>query len=112
MPVLDGLAATRRLRVIEKDRGDDRGYWVVGCTGNARTEVSLSAKRPCRCEYRCLFITLVLQQINAVLESGMNAVITKPYNLQELLRVIQPPERDTDTLNGNILSSTASVPAD
>ncbi|KAJ9104455.1 hypothetical protein QFC21_001950 [Naganishia friedmannii] len=88
MPVLDGLAATRKLRVIEKDRGDVRGYWVVGCTGNARTE-----------------------QINAVLESGMNAVITKPYNLQELLRVIQPPERVMDSGDGDTLSPAASVPA-
>ena len=32
------------------------------------------------------------QQVEAVLESGMNAVITKPYNLKELLKAIQPPE--------------------
>lgn len=41
MPVLDGASAARRLRVIEKDRGDKTGYWLVGCTGNARAEVSL-----------------------------------------------------------------------
>ena len=40
MPVLDGMSAARRLRVIEKDRGDKKGYWLVGCTGNARAEVS------------------------------------------------------------------------
>lgn len=39
MPVLDGMSAARRLRVIEKDRGDKKGYWLVGCTGNARAEV-------------------------------------------------------------------------
>jgi DNA-binding response OmpR family regulator len=52
-----------------------------------------------------------LQQIDAVLESGMNAVITKPYNLQELLRVVQPPDRVMDSLVGDSLTPTASVPA-
>jgi len=59
MPVMDGIEATRRLRA--------RGARVpiIGLSGNSRQE-----------------------QVDAAMTAGMNAYVVKPYNRQELVRLI------------------------
>lgn len=59
--VMDGLTAVRKLRVIEAEEGLKRNL-VIALTGNAREE----------------------QKQNAI-DSGMDAVVIKPYSAQQLL---------------------------
>jgi CheY-like chemotaxis protein len=106
MPVINGMDATRRLRAIEKDRGDQTGYWVVGCTGNARAEVRTVASIDLF--HGLKFPSSIKQQIELALESGMSAVITKPYKLDEMLKVIRPPKPDAEDLSTSISSSVSS----
>lgn len=56
MPVLDGLAATRKIRLDEKEGRRTGHQRIVGLTGNARSA-----------------------QKDAALEAGMDLVVTKPY---------------------------------
>lgn len=106
MPVIDGMEATRRLRAFEKDRGDQTGYWVVGCTGNARAEVSTELKGSCL--VRLTSDISRQQQIELALESGMSTVMTKPYKMDEMLRALRPPKPVADDNSTSIGSSITS----
>ncbi|GAA5988813.1 hypothetical protein JCM11641_004861 [Rhodosporidiobolus odoratus] len=66
MPIMDGLAATRAIRLAEQ-RGERTGHQrIVGLTGNARNA-----------------------QKDAALEAGMDAVVTKPYKVPDLIEKIR-----------------------
>jgi signal transduction histidine kinase len=65
MPIMDGLEATRQLRLYEKQK-QYAPVFIVGLSGNARAE-----------------------QIETALQAGMNAYITKPYHKEILLNHIQ-----------------------
>ncbi|PRQ77320.1 hypothetical protein AAT19DRAFT_8388 [Rhodotorula toruloides] len=73
MPVMDGLAATRAIRQAELD-GTRAGHQrIIGLTGNAR-----SAQR------------------HSALEAGMDAVVTKPYKLPDLVaKICSTPGTDS-----------------
>ncbi|BGP14900.1 hypothetical protein JCM10213v2_002855 [Rhodosporidiobolus nylandii] len=65
MPIMDGLAATRAIRLSEQ-QGQRRGHQrVVGLTGNARQA-----------------------QRQAAIEAGMDTVVTKPYKIPDLIEKI------------------------
>jgi CheY-like chemotaxis protein len=106
MPVINGMEATRRLRAIEKDRGDQTGYWVVGCTGNARAEVSTKLQ-----DDPLAGLTKGAshqQQIELALESGMSTVMTKPYKMDEMLRALRPSKPVVDENSTSMNSSISS----
>ncbi|ORY77616.1 hypothetical protein BCR35DRAFT_305378 [Leucosporidium creatinivorum] len=68
MPVLDGVSATRQWRELESQQnGSSYRLRIVGCTGNAREG-----------------------QIRTALESGMDALCTKPYKLADLIQKLAP----------------------
>jgi CheY-like chemotaxis protein len=62
MPVLDGLAATRRLRELEHEGVVKERQLIIGTTANARGE-----------------------QIQAAMQSGMDDVVVKPFRVPDLL---------------------------
>lgn len=62
MPVLDGNAATRQIRELEQ-RGDTQRAPIIGVTANVRDE-----------------------QQNEMMASGMDEVISKPYEIEEMVR--------------------------
>ncbi|GAA6050047.1 hypothetical protein JCM3770_001931 [Rhodotorula araucariae] len=62
MPIMDGLAATRAIRQAERQDGRAGRQRIVGLTGNAR-----SARK------------------QAALDAGMDAVVTKPYKVPDLV---------------------------
>ncbi|GAA5955090.1 hypothetical protein JCM3765_003192 [Sporobolomyces pararoseus] len=66
MPVLDGLAATRKIRLDEKEGRRTGHQRIVGLTGNARSA-----------------------QKEAALEAGMDLVVTKPYKVPQLVAKIR-----------------------
>lgn len=74
MPVLDGLAAVRRIREMEREGAFVRRLPVIAITANVR-----------------------LEQVNEALEAGMDDVVAKPFRVPELVRQI---ERVTAKLNG------------
>ncbi len=63
MPVMDGYEATREIRTM--DRADAGNIPIIAMTANAFTEDKIKAR-----------------------EAGMNAHIAKPFEIQQLLRVI------------------------
>ncbi len=65
MPEMDGLAATRRLRMIEQDSGLRRTP-VVAITGQAAVDIE-----------------------TACAESGFDAVMYKPYTIEQLRSVVE-----------------------
>ncbi|KPV77318.1 uncharacterized protein RHOBADRAFT_51196 [Rhodotorula graminis WP1] len=67
MPIMDGLQATRAIRLAEQ-QGERSGHQrIVGLTGNARVE-----------------------QKQAALDAGMETVVTKPYKVPDLVaRILQ-----------------------
>ncbi|GAA5908040.1 hypothetical protein JCM6882_000208 [Rhodosporidiobolus microsporus] len=66
MPVMDGLAATRAIRLAEQ-QGQRPGHQrIVGLTGNARNA-----------------------QKDAALDAGMDTVVTKPYKVPDLIEKIR-----------------------
>ncbi|GAA5893268.1 PAS domain-containing hybrid sensor histidine kinase/response regulator [Sporobolomyces salmoneus] len=92
MPVLDGLAATRKIRLDEEEGRRTGHQRIVGLTGNARSA-----------------------QKEAALEAGMDLVVTKPYKVPELIAKIrnndspsiQPPPSPTPSDRS---STSASEP--
>lgn len=66
MPVLDGLAATQKLRRLEDEGVLRERQLIIGITANARSE-----------------------QIQAAMESGMDAVVVKPFRVPDLLQKIR-----------------------
>ena len=78
---MDGLTCAQKIREDEKRKGSKEPYWIVGCTGNARAQVSWQIARDGWnamghvLNNVCL---LCLQQVDVALEAGMNTVITKP----------------------------------
>ena len=66
MPVLDGLAATRKLRQLEDEGVLQERQMIIGITANARSE-----------------------QIQSAMESGMDAVVVKPFRVPDLLGKIR-----------------------
>ncbi|GAA5988801.1 hypothetical protein JCM11641_004857 [Rhodosporidiobolus odoratus] len=85
MPVMDGLAATRAIRLAEQ-QGQRRGHQrIVGLTGNARQG-----------------------QKQAALDAGMDTVVTKPYKVQDLIeRICSGPDSSTAPPSPNLSPSTA-----
>lgn len=65
MPILDGLSATRRLRRLESDGAIKGRHLIIGVTANARSE-----------------------QRQTAMEAGMDAVVTKPFRVAELMKEI------------------------
>ncbi|GAA6008908.1 hypothetical protein JCM11491_003831 [Sporobolomyces phaffii] len=76
MPVLDGLAATRKIRLDEKEGRRTGRQRIVGLTGNARSA-----------------------QKDAALEAGMDLVVTKPYKVPELIAKIRNDVGQSDPLS-------------
>ncbi|KAF2401893.1 hypothetical protein EJ06DRAFT_555515 [Trichodelitschia bisporula] len=73
MPVMDGLACTRKIREWEKE-GVLRGHVpIIAVTANAREE-----------------------QIKALVEVGMNDVVSKPFRIPELLPKIEELLKKTE----------------
>ncbi|GAA5937240.1 PAS domain-containing hybrid sensor histidine kinase/response regulator [Sporobolomyces koalae] len=66
MPVLDGLAATRQIRLDEKEGRRQGHQRIVALTGNARNA-----------------------QKDAALAAGVDLVLTKPYKVPELITKIR-----------------------
>jgi len=64
MPVCDGLTATKRVREIEAQQGIAQRP-IIGITANARPE-----------------------QISKAIEAGMDRVVTKPFRVPDLLKII------------------------
>ena len=62
MPVLDGLAATKRLRELEREGKLKARQTILGITANARAE-----------------------QLQAAMQSGMDDVVVKPFRVPDLL---------------------------
>lgn len=65
MPVMNGYEATKTIRAFEQKIGDGRRIPIVAMTANAFDEDKKQA-----------------------LESGMNAFVSKPFDINELLRVL------------------------
>ena len=63
---MGGLEATRRIRISEEVGEISSSIPIIAVTANARGEQQLTAK-----------------------EAGVNAVVTKPFQMQELLREIE-----------------------
>jgi len=70
MPVMDGLTAVREIRKLEALGQLPTRNYIVALTGNARSG-----------------------QIQSARDAGMDDVIIKPYNLEELLNRIQSQHR-------------------
>lgn len=62
MPVMDGFAATKEIRRLEATGTLRTHNFIIAVTGNARSE-----------------------QVQAAWDSGVDKVIIKPYNLDELV---------------------------
>ncbi|QRV90185.1 response regulator receiver [Ceratobasidium sp. AG-Ba] len=62
MPVMDGFSATREIRQLEKAGQLKYRNFIIAVTGNARPE-----------------------QVRAAQEAGVNEVVIKPYDLDELI---------------------------
>jgi len=72
MPIMDGLQATRAIRLAEQ-QGERSGHQrIVGLTGNARVE-----------------------QKQAALDAGMETVVTKPYKCVFFFFPDEPPRRSS-----------------
>jgi PAS domain S-box-containing protein len=84
MPGLDGLQATVRIR--EKERGSGRRIPIVAMTAQAAESDRL----------RCL-------------ESGMDAYVTKPVHVPELMKMIESVVLGGNAMNGNLTSEGSSV---
>lgn len=63
---MGGLEATRRIRISEEVGEISSSIPIIAVTANARGEQQLTSK-----------------------EAGVNAVVTKPFQMQELLREIE-----------------------
>jgi len=64
MPEMDGLTATRLIRQHLKNQLENQP-WIVAMTANARPE-----------------------DCQACLDAGMNDYMSKPFNIQDLIRII------------------------
>jgi len=84
MPDMDGLEATSRIR--EKERGTGRRVPIVAMTAQAAESDRL----------RCL-------------ESGMDAYISKPVNVPELMKLIESAVPRGNSMNIDLSSEEASV---
>lgn len=65
MPVMDGYEATRRIRALACDRSDAACVPIIALTANAYAD-----------------------DVKASLEAGMNAHVGKPFNVDDLARVL------------------------
>jgi two-component system, sensor histidine kinase and response regulator len=65
MPRMDGLEATRRIREIEKERGDGKRIPIIALTANNQYE-----------------------QIEECLQNGMDAFLAKPMKTDDIVRII------------------------
>ena len=65
MPVLDGLATSKRIRELEKHGSITHHTPIIGITANARSE-----------------------QIQKALDAGMNDVLPKPFLVSEMVAKI------------------------
>lgn len=72
MPEMDGVAATREMRAIERQRGDSTPTPIVGLSG-----------------------TVVDEEVHAALEAGMHEVLAKPVDLDRLRRLLADVAADT-----------------
>ncbi len=86
MPDLDGLQATRRIR--DKERGFPDRIPIVAMTAQAAESDRL----------RCL-------------ESGMDAYVTKPVHVPELMQMIESVMLGGNSMNANLTSEGSSVEA-
>ncbi|KAF3010982.1 hypothetical protein E8E13_010581 [Curvularia kusanoi] len=66
MPIMDGKTCARRVRQLQQDNLLCGGIPMIAITGNAR-----------------------LEQVEEMRQCGFNDVVTKPYRIDQLLRVIQ-----------------------
>jgi len=86
MPGLDGLQATARIR--EKERGSGARIPIVAMTAQAAESDRL----------RCL-------------ESGMDAYVTKPVHVPELMKMIESVVLGGNSMNANVTTEGSSVEA-
>jgi PAS domain S-box-containing protein len=86
MPDLDGLQATGRIR--EKERGSRNRIPIVAMTAQAAESDRL----------RCI-------------ESGMDAYVTKPVNVPQLMQMIESVMLGGNSMNANLTSEGSSVEA-
>ncbi|BGP46989.1 hypothetical protein JCM10450v2_002841 [Rhodotorula kratochvilovae] len=87
MPVMDGLTATRAIRQREEQGGRAGHQRIVGLTGNARNA-----------------------QKQAAIDAGMDAVVTKPYKIPDLVEKILSAQ--TAPPSPNLASSSAEPAAE
>ena len=69
MPVLDGYEATKKIREIEKIKNENKNYqpvFIVATTANYGTE-----------------------EKNKCLQVGMNEMLSKPFGLEEIQKIIE-----------------------
>ncbi|BGP46992.1 hypothetical protein JCM10450v2_002844 [Rhodotorula kratochvilovae] len=86
MPIMDGLSATRAIRQAERDGERPGRQRIVGVTGNARAA-----------------------QKEAALEAGMDAVVTKPYKVPDLVARIRRDVPDDDATDASHASSAGAA---
>lgn len=73
MPIMDGLTCTRKIRELERSGSITTHLPIVVVTANARDE-----------------------QIEKVLESGADSVITKPFRIPALVSAMADLVKDDD----------------
>lgn len=66
MPVMDGLQCTSKIRELEQQGALNRHVPIIAVTANARSE-----------------------QITALLQAGMDNVVSKPFRISELIPKIE-----------------------
>jgi CheY-like chemotaxis protein len=66
MPIMDGNAATAQIRKIEREMGREVRVPIVGVSANVREE-----------------------QLQAMINHGMDGYITKPYSFDDMVKQIQ-----------------------
>ncbi|GAA5852003.1 hypothetical protein JCM9279_007055 [Rhodotorula babjevae] len=89
MPIMDGLQATRAIRLAEQ-QGERTGHQrIVGLTGNARIE-----------------------QKQAALDAGMETVVTKPYKVPDLVARIRQDAPDAGPTTPRQASSAGAGSSD
>ncbi|KAJ8117909.1 hypothetical protein OPT61_g1005 [Boeremia exigua] len=75
MPVMDGKTCVRRVRQLQQERLLAHNIPMIAITGNAR-----------------------LEQVEEMRQCGFDDVITKPYKIDQLLRVIERESNNGDSL--------------
>lgn len=66
MPVMDGITCAQQIRAFEANQGAHHRLPIIAVTANVRSEHG-----------------------SAALEAGMDAITTKPYKIEDLVKQIE-----------------------